>query len=289
MNSDAFFLNRRCATKTAMRFPAALALCLLVVAPAGAAETAWQEVAPGVRARLISTDVVKSGKTVIGLELDMPQNTKTYWRIPGETGIATELDFTGSAGIAGGTILWPYPTVDHAGGYLDYVYFGPTVLPIELAVDATAPLVNVAATLGVCSDICIPAMVSFSLPLDFAKPDAGQGVRLSQAMAGVPIDWEQTGDAIARIAVAASDPGLTITLSDPAVDPVSFIADTGDPSILFGTPQKSPDGHSVFLPLLGDGDAAALGGQPIRITFMTAMGPYEIQRQVEAASTESAD
>ena len=59
----------------------------------------------------------------------MPQNTKTYWRIPGETGIPTELDFTGSTGIAASTILWPYPTVDHVQGYLDYVYYGPTVLP----------------------------------------------------------------------------------------------------------------------------------------------------------------
>jgi DsbC/DsbD-like thiol-disulfide interchange protein len=271
-----------------MRLAAAFALILLVV-PASAGETAWQELAPGVKARLISSDVAMNGKAMIGLELDMPHNTKTYWRIPGETGIAADLDFAGSAGVTEGTILWPYPTVDHVQGYQDYVYYGPTVLPIELAVEGNAPVVNVAATLGVCSDICVPAMVNFSLPLDFAKADAGQGVRLTQALAEVPTDWERTGDAIAGVAISASNPGLTITLGDPSVDPASFIADTGDPAILFGAPQKSPDGHSVFLPLLGDGDAAALGGQPIRITFMTAMGPYEIRRQVDAVSTESAD
>lgn len=287
MNAAAFFLNRRCAIDHAMR-AAALILTLLAT-PAGAGETAWQDLAPDVRARLISSDLLESGKTLIGLELDMPQDTKTYWRIPGETGIATELDFAGSAGIAEGSILWPYPTVDHVAGYQDYVYFGPTVLPIELAIDADTPVVNVAATLGVCSDICVPAMVSFSLPLDLARPDAGQGVRLTQALAEVPIDWERTGDAIAGVAVNAAASGLTIALSDPAVDPVSFIADTGDPSILFGTPQKSPDGRSVFMPLLGDGDAAGLGGQPVRITFMTATGPYEIRRQIDAASTESVD
>ena len=266
-------------------------LCLLLIvlaAPATAGETAWQELAPGVNARLISSDVLRTdGTTLIGIELDMPQNTKTYWRIPGETGIAAELDFTGSAGVAGHSILWPYPTVDRVEGYLDYVYYGRTVLPVLLSVEKDASALELAMTLGVCSDICVPAVASFSLPLTFARADAGQGLRLNQALALTPIPWDGPETAIGEVTY---DPaaGLTVPLSDAAIDPGSLIADNGDPLVLFGTPQKSPDGNSVFLPLLGD-VSADLGGQMIRITFMTDMGPYEISRQIRSASTESAN
>lgn len=286
MNGVAFLFSRSRGISTGMRFlPLALAL---LAAPAGAGETAWQELAPGVRARLVSSDVLKAdGTTLVGIEIDMPQNTKTYWRIPGETGIATTLDFTGSAGIVGHAVLWPYPTVDRVQGYLDYVYYGPTVLPVLLTIDKNAPAIELAATLGVCSDICVPAMASFSLPLAFAKADAGQGLRLNQALALTPIPWDGPDAAIGDIAYDPATPGLTVPLSDPAIDPASLIADIGDPLVLFGTPQKSPDGRTVFLPLLGNGGGADLGGQMVRITFKTDMGPYEITRQIRSASIGS--
>ena len=264
-------------------------ILVFLAAPAVAGETAWQELAPGVRARLVSTDVLEpDGTTLIGIELDMPENTKTYWRIPGETGIAAELDFTGSRGIVGHEVLWPYPTVDHVKGYMDYAYFGPTVLPVVLTLEQDASLIELTTTLGVCSDICVPAVASFSLPLTFATADAGQGLRLSQALSLTPIAWDGPDGAIGDVVYDAAASGLTIPLADPAIDPGSLIADTGDPLILFGAPQKSPDGNSVFLPLLGD-VGADLGGQMIRITFMTDMGPYEISRQIRSASTESAN
>ena len=112
----------------------ALSLSLLAV-PAQAGETPWQEVAPGVKVRLITSDKLDDGVTLAGLELDMPESTNTYWRIPGETGIPTELDFAASTGVSDPWIHWPYPEIDRSRGYLDYVYFGPTVLPFEISAD----------------------------------------------------------------------------------------------------------------------------------------------------------
>src|SRR4051794_13151584 len=102
-----------------------------IAVPVQAGETAWQEVAPGVNLRLISSGQIKpDGTTLVGLELDMPETNKTYWRVPGETGLPTELDFSGSTGVHGHKILWPYPTRHETADYLDYVYFGPVVLPV---------------------------------------------------------------------------------------------------------------------------------------------------------------
>lgn len=265
----------------------ALSLLLLVlVLPVQAGETPWQELAPGVRARLVSADVLETaGTTMVGFELDMPENTKIYWRIPGETGIAPQFEFGGGA--TGHTTFWPYPMIETDQGYLDYVYYGPTVLPISLAIEGDSPVVELAVTLGVCSDFCVPASASFSLPLNFARPDTGHALRIRQAVSLAPIPWDGPAPAIDRVSLNAAADGLDVTIADPAVDPRSLIADIGDPATLFGAPRKSRDGRSVFLPL--SGSSTGLEHQQVRITFMTGNGPYEMVLPIEPASTESAD
>src|SRR5690606_4366573 len=166
---------------------------LLLAMPASAGETAWQEVAPGVKLRLVSTGQISAdGTTLLGLELDMPQATKTYWRVPGDTGLPTELDFAGSSGVVDHQVLWPYPTRQQTDNYLDYVYFGPLVLPVELTLAPGAERVELSATLGVCSDICVPARARFSLPLSEGEPDRPNGLRIRQALASVPIAWDDS-------------------------------------------------------------------------------------------------
>jgi DsbC/DsbD-like thiol-disulfide interchange protein len=257
------------------------ALAIALASPAIGGETAWQEIAPGVKARLVSNGVLRSdGTTMVGFEIDMPPDTKTYWRIPGETGIPTEVRLEGSTGIAGHTIHWPYPTIDTARGFLDYAYFGPTVLPVEVAVENGAAMVDMQVTLGVCSDICVPAHAEFSLPLDFSKPDQGQLIRIGQAMAETPIPWNEPGEPIGKVWFDPTANALAVAIGDPEVDGASIIADIGNPAILFGTPQKSPDGRTVLLPLLGSSSGAALEGKPVRLTFMTGMGPFETERRI---------
>lgn len=256
-----------------------LVVALLLAAPAVAAETAWQELSPGVKARLVSSDVrAADGTTLVALELDMPTGTKTYWRVPGESGIPPDFDFSASVGLGGETVAFPYPTRDTTAGFLDYVYFGPTVFPMTLAVAADQPAqVVLNATLGVCSDVCVPAQASFTLPLGFTKADAGNRLRINQALATTPLPWDGA-DPISDVTLDAE--GLTLTQTDPSLDPDSFIADVGDPAVVFGTPQKGPDGRSVFLPLLASSAGSVAEGKPLHITFMTDRGPYEVIRRI---------
>jgi len=271
-----------------MRTLLLLVLALLTL-PAAAGETPWQEIAPGVRLRLISSDVLKpDGTTLVALELDMPQGTKTYWRVPGESGIPTEIDTAGSHGIAGHETLWPYPRIEVAGGLTDFVYRGPTVLPVELKLDAQRGDLRAAVTMGVCSDICVPAMASFSLPLDFVKPDRGQGLRIAQAVALTPQHWPDPHPPLGAVTWDAAEHALSIDVEDPRIDPLSLIADASAAGQLFGAPQKSPDGPAVLLPLLGGADQAALEGKPVSLTFMTEMGPFSLSTTVGHGSTAGA-
>jgi DsbC/DsbD-like thiol-disulfide interchange protein len=257
---------------------AAIACLTLAASPAFAGATPWQDLAPGVKARLMSSDRLDGTTTLAGLEIDMPANTKTYWRIPGETGIPTEFDFSASTGIDAPTILWPYPEIDRSDGYLDYVYHGPIVLPVELTTSA-ASIIDVAVTMGICSDMCVPAMAHFTLPLNFAAPDAAQSIRLDQAVARTPILWDQPGQPFSTVEVGF-DGSLHLRNPDPSIEPESVIADLGDPAVLFQTPQKSPDGAVWTLKPLGGVAKKGLEGSSVQLTFLTPSGPYAVTRTI---------
>jgi DsbC/DsbD-like thiol-disulfide interchange protein len=251
----------------------------LLAPPALAAATSWQEIAPGVKARLISSDTVVDGMSLAGLEIDMPQTTNTYWRIPGETGIPTEFDFSASSGVSEPTVHWPYPQIDRSRGYLDYVYYGPVVLPFEFEAGEAGAVLDVSVTLGVCSDICVPATAKLTLPLAFGPPDPAQSIRLDQAMAQTPILWDQPGQPFGSVE-AGLDGSLHLLSPDPSIDPASIIADVGDPAILFETPQKSPDGNLWTLKPLGGGARKGLEGSSVQLTFETPAGPYAVTQTI---------
>ena len=266
-----------------MRLKALFLVLILLASPAVAGETAWQEVAPGVKLRLISTGQLKAnGTTLLGLEIDMPETTKTYWRVPGDTGLPTELDFSASSGVLAHRVLWPYPTRHQGADYLDYAYFGPTLLPIEVTVAPGAEQVELTAVLGVCSDICVPAQASFSLPLTDAAPDRPNGLRIRQALALWPMPWDGETQPIGNVEYDAAMGMLRVHLEDPDLDPASLIAATASGEPVFGTPQKSPEPNLVLIPVLDQGDQIDLESQDVQLTFMTGMGAFELSRPVNA-------
>lgn len=258
-----------------------LLIATLLAAPALAGATEWQELAPGAKARLISAGGATNGTTLVALELDMPPSMNTYWRVAGETGIPTELDFTASQGVASSNAIWPYPQIHHVEGYRDYVYFGPVVLPVELSVTRDSAVVELTATMGICSDVCVPARAHFTLPLDFAAPDAAQALRIRQALVQAPIEWDKAS--VPFVDVRAGPGGLELRAPDGSIDPDSLIADLGNPAVLFGAPQKSPDENLWKVPLLGGAEGAGLAGRTVQLTFLTPDGPYSVSRTISPA------
>jgi DsbC/DsbD-like thiol-disulfide interchange protein len=261
-----------------------LLILLLTTAPAFAGTSPWQELAPGVRARLITADMAAPDRTTLaGIDIDMPQGYKTYWRIPGETGIPTLLDYSGSTGLSAAHVLWPYPSIDESGGVLDYVYFGPTILPATLHVDSDQPNVKLVVTLGICSDICVPVEAQFELPVLLDTPDHEQNARLRQALKRAPRPWAASdGPApVGDVTLDAGGNALRVVLTGPAVKPASLIASTaGNMPALFGTPQKSPEPGIILLPLLGTTGIKGLEGKPVQLTFLTDAGSFWVSRQI---------
>jgi len=264
-----------------MRLLSAAALIAVLIVPSSGAETDWQEVAPGVLLRLVSAGTVKpDGRQMLGLEIDMPQTTKTYWRVPGETGMPTQLDFSLSRGVSGYAVQWPYPIREEGENYLDYVYRGPTLLPVTVQTTGVAQPIALSVVMGVCSEICIPVQASFELPAAGGS-DPVNSLRIKQAQALVPIPWDGDPAAVGAVRFDAAANALVVALDDPAIDPASLIAATEDGELLFGAPQKSPEPNLVLIPLLGKTDGIDLESQTVQLTFMTEMGAYEVARVVE--------
>lgn len=263
--------------------PVSIVIAALAVLPAHAGETAWQDVAPGVAVRLISAGQVSAdGRALIGLEIDMPSDTKTYWRVPGDTGLPMNLDFSGSRGIVDHNVIWPYPVRDQKGDYLDYVYYGPTVIPIELTLDNPHGQAVVSTLLGICSDICIPAQAQFDLDLSEETVDRPNGLRLRQALAAAPIAWHEDHEPLGEVDLLPDQQAIAVRVIDPDIDISSLIATTESGTPLFGAPQKSPQEDLVLLPILEKTENSTLEGQDVQITFMTDMGAFELSRTIGA-------
>lgn len=273
-----------------MRPLTAFALAALISVPSvHAGETPWQEVAPGVSVRLISTGKApEAGKVLMGLEFDMPPNTKTYWRVPGQTGLATQLDLSASRGVGGHAVHWPHPRREERGGYLDHVYYGHVLLPVELAAEDGTGMVDMRATMGICSEICIPAQARFVLPLRDAEPDRPNELRIRQALAEVPVPWESGPVPVGAVSAREDGKAIAVEVTGSDLDVETLIVATGDGRPLFGAPQKSPQGALVVLPILGKTDNSDLNGMSVELTFMTQMGAYSVNRIIGAGAGEYA-
>jgi DsbC/DsbD-like thiol-disulfide interchange protein len=129
------------------------------LAPAAAAFGArsdWSQ-ADEAKVRLLMT-AAEDGGLVGGIEIVLEPGWYTYWRNPGEAGVPPLFDFAGSQNVAEVKVLYPAPMRKEAGGAVSLIYQDEVVFPLAVKpVDAALPLtLRLAASFGVCSEICIP-------------------------------------------------------------------------------------------------------------------------------------
>ena len=78
--------------------------------PARAAASAWDSHSHGAARLVTATEATGSGSRLdIGLQLRLTPGWHTYWRQPGDAGIAPTVDWKGSENLAGAVIAWPAP------------------------------------------------------------------------------------------------------------------------------------------------------------------------------------
>jgi thiol:disulfide interchange protein DsbD len=146
-----------------------------------------------VRAELVAhaPQGVAAGKPVwLGLRIEHQPHWHTYWKNPGDSGLATSLSWTLPAGFAAGGIVWPTPQQLPVGPLMNFGYEGTLLLPVPVTVPADfkgASLpVRLEAQWLVCKDVCIPESGEFALEIPAQAATVAHTALFDAARAATP-------------------------------------------------------------------------------------------------------
>jgi DsbC/DsbD-like thiol-disulfide interchange protein len=212
-----------------------------------------------------------------GFGVTLSENWKTYWRVPGDGGIAPAFEIIGS-NIKSSRIDYPAPRRfrDAAGvtiGYKKEVVF-PLVIEPENPLQPVS--IKFSVFFGVCEVVCIPAQFADELSFDPAQSAAPDQIEISTWKKRVPVPKPQgvAAEAIEPIAKAtvelANDkPVLKLDLAE-AVEDV-FVE--GNPKHYFAEPSFAQG--QATLSVHGAKTLEELRGERLRITLVTAQAALE--------------
>ncbi|MBC3379503.1 thioredoxin family protein [Serratia fonticola] len=163
----------------------ALACLLLLWLPATqAADSGWLQSPQNDHAQVrLRADTSNGDETRVLLAVELEKGWKTYWRSPGEGGIAPAITWQGDAPPA--TWFWPTPERFDVAGISTQGYQQRVTLPIVLKGAAPQQLAGT-LTLSTCSNVCI--LTDYPFKLDLTTPaDPKFNHDFAQAMGQVPI------------------------------------------------------------------------------------------------------
>ena len=121
-----------------------------------------------------------------GIEIRLAPGWKTYWRYPGDAGVAPRFDFQGSENAKSIMVLWPAPQRFSEDGVKLIGYKGNVVLPLRIVPENQRKPVTIHLALdyGICEKICILAEAKINLVVS-GEPTSHE-VTLSAAEIRVP-------------------------------------------------------------------------------------------------------
>jgi len=113
----------------------------------------------------------------VGLRLLPDPGWHTYWKNPGDSGLATSIEWTLPEGVTASEIAWPYPDAIPFAHLINYGYDGEHLLPVTLSIPDDLALdqplrLEARADWLVCEEICIPgdADLVLELPVSADEP-----------------------------------------------------------------------------------------------------------------------
>lgn len=163
----------------------ALACLLVLWLPATqAADSGWLQSPQNDHAQVrLRADTSNGDETRVLLAVELEKGWKTYWRSPGEGGIAPAITWQGNPPPA--TWFWPTPQRFDVAGISTQGYQQRVTLPIVLRGAVPQQLAG-RLTLSTCSNVCI--LTDYPFKLDLTTPaDPKFNHDFAQAMGQVPI------------------------------------------------------------------------------------------------------
>lgn len=283
-------------TREFFRYCAALAVVATGLAaicsgprPARAAEAIASPWVDGhnVRTRLLAGRLPSADHPQIlaGVEMDMADGWKTYWRNPGDAGgVPPSFDWSRSVNVARVTVRYPAPgrMLDKAGTTLGYK--GNVVFPVlVVAKDAAQPIeLKLDFAFGTCREICVPGEAVHELAVDVRNaPPAPEAI--TAALARVPATSAGLAPKLVKTEMTLSGPSPSIRLHAvfaPDAEGADVFAE-GPEGEFLPLPQPKSEGEAgarVYeIDLTKGADVAALKGKSMLVTLVSSKGSSEVQ------------
>lgn len=125
-----------------------------------------------------------------GLQIQHTPNWHTYWKNPGDAGLATSFTWKLPDGVQAGDIAWPTPRKFPLGNLANYGYTDTVLLPVPLTVSPSfqGNTLNIAlhANWLVCHKECLPQEGDFSISIPAQGSTAMQGTAFQMAWSAAP-------------------------------------------------------------------------------------------------------
>ena len=124
----------------------------------------------------------KNDNLYIGFEINLSDNTYTYWSNPGDSGIEPDIKISTNNAI-NYEVLWPLPEMIKDQYGTNYGYYGNVVIPIKISLSDTRENIDLylSYNLGVCNSICIPIDGKIKIPMldsqDYYSNKSNRGIQ----------------------------------------------------------------------------------------------------------------
>jgi thiol:disulfide interchange protein len=143
--------------------------------------------------KMASTAISHQNQNLLAITLVHEKDWHTYWKNPGDAGIATKFEFFHkNKKIRLAELEWPNPKkYIEAGNILAYGYADTQHFFFELPQDLKNQILSIKATWLVCKDICIPGQGELTLKLDHnlqgkTHPVAVNTSDITEALSKIP-------------------------------------------------------------------------------------------------------
>jgi DsbC/DsbD-like thiol-disulfide interchange protein len=244
----------------------------------GGAARADDGAVPGVESlRLTRASAGGDGVYHAGIDMVMEPGWHTYWRMPGDSGIAPTFDWSASDNLGEVTLSWPAPMRFDLPDDMTVGYVSHVVWPVAFtAKDPSRPVIlRLQMRYGICSDICVPGLANLSLDTRKAA-DAADTELVASFAARVP-----RAPGPGEVVTARVDGAQFIVTLMGASDTPQLIIE-GPKSVWFARPVTHRDAGGLHYAVPVEvGARAALRGADVTLTFSGPETAIETTLKVE--------
>lgn len=234
--------------------------------------SSWQGDKSG-RVRLIAGARMPDGKLLAGLEFDLGEGWKAYWRVPGDSGVPSVFNWDKSTNVQSIKVLWPAPSRFKDKFGWNNGYKEDFVFPVEIQPKNPADPVQLELLLyyGVCEELCVPGKARLSLTV---PPDgySGHQALIGRYLQMVPKPADRSSAVhVAAVSVEKASKGLNldVTLNKRSSEPVTLFVE-GPSEFYFEASLEQAggaDGKSRFRIAVDGANAPAdLKGKELKFT-----------------------